>query len=316
MPLVPRPRPPLDESPTFRFSGHTPEVVLADGETVPSKALAEIARWTSLKLSVALERYPFEWAEDRAPRVPAARALTALLARAAPWTFTHAPTRTSWRGSPARAKRFSRAELEAFTKRVVLQRFNANVPAPRLLVRTGEELDLQYEWSFEVTDLGLALFAHDTPGNRAKLEKLFEAVRRNHQGPVKATLGHGYAGADSTLLAGVRYQWGPYSAFAQHEQKQLAPPWRAHIGRLWIDVPAASAKAAAFASARGKLAELDAHGLHVAGPAPRSATDRPAALVSIAKGFMTLQNAIGKLVSTALHDTKQRKELGAARKKR
>lgn len=282
---------------------------MADGTPANPKEVPELVRWTGLKLHVAFERYPFEWAEDRAPRVPAVRALTAAIARAAPWKFMHALGGSSWRGTPSKPKRFSQADLDAYTKKVVLQRFNANVPSPRLLVRVGGELDVQYAWSLDVTDLGLTLFAHDTEKNRRKMEKLWALVRRSHSAAVWATLGHGYAGASSSLLAGIRYPWGPWNAFSTHEQKQLAPPWRYHVGRLWLDVPAAETKATAFAKTHGKIARIDAHGLEVEATPPRSATDHPAPLIAASKAFSKTKLALGKIVNSALHDRQQRKEI-------
>ena len=316
MPAGPAPLPPLERTPTFRFSGETTEVVMPDGRVANPKELPQIARWTSLKLSVYVERYPFEWAEDRAPRVPAVRELAAALGRAAPWTFAHASMKTSrWGGTAVRARPFSKRDFEAFTKKVVLQRFNANVPAPSMVVRTGKELDVQYDSSLQLSDLALTLYAWDTPKNRLKMEKIFDLARRSHAGAVLATLGHGYAGAQSTLLAGVRYQWGPASAFYNHEQKQLCPPWCWHIGRLWMDIPAAAAKAAAFAKVHGKHAHVDGHGLVMVVPAPKSATDRPAALIGAARKFSTVQKALSKIVNDALHDRKQRKELLGQKRK-
>ncbi|MEJ7733016.1 MAG: hypothetical protein WKG00_27940 [Polyangiaceae bacterium] len=310
MPAVPAPLPPLPRTPTFRFSGKTTEVVMPGGRVANRQDVPSIVRWTSLKLAVHVERYPFEWAEDREPRVPAARALVATLGRAAPWTFAHTSMKaTAWGGTAVSAKPFSKRDFEAFTRKVTLQRFNANVPAPCMVVRTGKELDVQYEWSLEVSDLTLTLYAWDTPKNRVKMEKIFDVVRRARVGAVFASLGFGYAGAQSTLLAGVRYQWGPASAFYRHEQKQLCPPWHRHIGRLWVDIPAAAAKAAAFAKTRGKHAHVDDHGLEMLAPAPRSATDRPAALTGAARKFSSIQNALSKIVSAALHDRKQRQEI-------
>lgn len=312
MPAVPKPKPPLARTPTFRTSGHATEVLLANGQVAAPASVPEITRWTSLALHVALERYPFEWAEDRAPRVAAARALATSLAGAAKWTFAHSASTSRWEGAARKPSRFSQRELDAFLKKTVLQRFNANTPSPRLLLRTGGAHDVQYEWSLEITDLGLELLAHDTPKNRAALEKLFAGVRRAHQAAPWATLGHGYAGAASTLIAGVRYPWGPHSAFRQHAEKQLAPPWRGHIGPLWLAVPAVYAKAAALARAKPAIATLDEDGLLVASKPPRAATDRPAALSASAKAFTASRNAMGKMVNSALHARKLRPAILAA----
>lgn len=308
MPAVPPPMAPLAKTPVFRNR----EVVTADGTVVPAKQVPAIARWTSLKLEIAIERYPFEWAQDREPRLPAVRALAKTVAGAARWTFVHG--RLGGSGSAPAAKPSSPGVLDDYAKKLLLQRFNASSPAPYALFRTGGANDVQYEWSLQLSDLGISVYAHDTPANRKKLDALFDHARSSHDGCVTATMRFAYAGFVSTELAGVRYPWGAAATFWNHEQKQLAPAWRGHIGTLWTVVPEAGKKATAFATKQA-LARLDEHGLSIGTAPPRSATDRNAKVLACAKAFTTLNGALRKIVTTALHDTKQRTALGLTRKR-
>jgi hypothetical protein len=252
---------------------------------------------------VILERYPFEWAQDREPRVGAAQKLAAALGTAASWKVAHTDLGKRIAGTLPKPARFAKGDFDAFVKKVVLQRFNANKPGPSLLIRTGGELDVQYAWSYRLHDNWLELFAHDTPANRARMESFFDQVRRAHEAAPWATLGHGYAGAMSWTTAGLGW-----ANFQKHELAQLAAPWRLHIGRLWTDVPEAGEKADALAKKSPDLVRVDEHGVEISAQAPTAATDR-APTHAAGKTFLTLKNALGKIVNTVLHDKKRRKEI-------
>jgi hypothetical protein len=272
------------------------------GRPASADELAALTRWTALKLETALERYPFEWAQDRAPRLEAVRALVAVLAGAAPWTQLH----ISMGGHEAEPRSFDHAAFDAAVAKVALQRFNANAPGPEILVRTGGPRDVQYPWSLRVTDLHLELHGPDTPAARKRMATLFTATRAAHDAAVWSTLGFGHAGRLSAALVKA---WTMRS-YQDHDRKLLAPPWRLHLGRLWTEVPRARATVETWAEKHG--ASLDRDGLLVAFDLPESPTDRSA--VPAYRAAMTLQRAVAGIVNNAFHDAKERRAMGAPRK--
>jgi len=309
MPAIPPPAPPLSRSPRFDLDHKPALVVMPDGTPVDGRETPAIARWTALKLIVVVERYPFEWAEDRAVHLPAARALAATLAAVARWKFLHLHAGGT---SPPAGQPYSKAQLMSELKRVVLQRFDANRPAPLVVARTGHRDDVQYEWSLVASDTYALVYAHDTPANRKKMDALFDACRRSHAGAVVARLGHGFDGVVSSAIAGVRFRWGLAAGFHDHDGKMLTPPWRVHVGRMWIDVPEAGRRAAAIAKAKSSIARVDEHGLLFEMRPPTSATDRSKPRLDLWRASAAAEKAIRKMVNDAFHDPKRRRELAGS----
>jgi len=288
---------PLAKSPMWRVDGTAQEIVLPDGRVADRKERALLCTWPSLKLFVVVERYPFESPEDRQPRVAAARALVDTLAKAANWKRLE---------SSAGATAFGRSLFSGLAKKVVLQRFNANTPGPKVLARTGGTDDVQYEWSLILTDLCLYLYAHDTPKNRATMGKLFDAVRRSREGAVWATLGHGHAG----LFSAERNRSGDMRKLWALDGRLSTGLWRAHIGSTWTVVPSAKTLVERWAAKHESQATLDSYGLEAHGPVPKSVSEKAPELVALARSFHRLRLAAGKEVNRAFHDKRQRKALG------
>jgi hypothetical protein len=295
------PRPPLDRTPTVAAR----EARLADGSVVERNDLPSLARWTSLKMTIGLERYPFEWAEDRERRVGAVRELVTKLAAAAKWTVLQVAIAA--RTLPPK-KPFAKKAFDDAVKKVALQRFNSNAPMPIVLARTGRDEDLQYAWSFAVCDCHLYMFAHDTAKNRATMDKLFSIARRAHDAAVWATISHGYAGSFSSAAFDLGTKWGLRPAFHDHDEAQLTPPWRAHIGRAWLDVPGTERFMMGFAK-KQRRATIDRDGLLLDVSPPREATDRGAARLSTWRTFTTMQKHVARVANNVFHDPQMRKAM-------
>jgi hypothetical protein len=259
-------------------------------------------------MEIGLERYPFEWAEDREPRLDAVRNLVSNLAKAARWTGLQIAV-SRYRFPPLQP--FSRKAFDDAVKKVALQRFNANVPAPVIAVRTGRLEELQYPWSLAVCSCHLFVFAHDTTKNRLAMNRLFGMARKARDAAVYATLSHGYAGVSSWDAVGLKFPWGPRPAFFDHDKAQLTPPWRAHLGRAWLDVPGAMRFVDAYVG-KQRNAVVDPDGLLLDATPARVATDRSSARRAAWRAFSTLHKRVAQVANDVYHDRQGRKQLRAA----
>jgi hypothetical protein len=314
MAKIPAPTSPLAKTPTWELDGKRkgpPSIVLSNGTVADVADHGALTRWTALKLMVALERYPFEWKEDRAPRVKHAVALARALTKAARFEQLHVSMGRGFGGASPKPQAFSKSTFDSLARKTVLQRFNPNQGAPMVVARTGGPLDVQYEWSLRLGETWLTLHAFDTNENRARMNAMFDVVRRADVATVWATLGNGHGGGMSARIA----QSPLERTIEDHDLKLLSAPWKLHIGCAWIDLPGARELAEKVVAKQKKVASIDAHGLLFETTPSKSAIEKDASRVAAHKAWLTFKNVLYKLANQQFHDKKARKilrELGMA----
>ena len=296
MAKLPTPAPREAKSPQWSFSSKFPQILIA-GEPVANAGRARaLTRWTSICLGVAVRE--LWWQKPTPEALRATRKLIMLaLAQLSP-RFQHATfDMGSQKPAAAMVEKYAKPKAMKLLDKVLAPTFGDR--RPLVCLRSGNALDVQYEASLIVSGDGFYLWLDDTTKNRARLIALF-AKLRELPGFASGILRHGFAGpfSEASLRTGsiTSRSMTPGQVLGDHQQQeraQLAGAFRLALGAKYLSDPAARLRIERWAQ-RHADARVDAHGLFVAAPLPKHATDRQASSLALEKSFDSLCRAAKK----------------------
>ena len=261
----------LKPSPTKRL-----KVVAPDGTILEDAAAQKLGSWPSVRLRVVFDTGFVWWRFRETPWHEAAIATASTLASVRDWSWISENISDKSQPPVLHAIAYDKKKAAALFARTLF--LDGRGHLPWTMLRSGDELSVQYDASFVVTAGSLSLHLPPTPSNAALLERTLDGLA-SRVAFAYADVSHALAGF-STAVALDWHQPRRHEVYVAAQLDKLeraAPglgaPWLLWVGERWRESPAKQRITQALSTGASRQVQDKGGLIRIALSRPRSPDD-------------------------------------------